>query len=93
MAYSSLTTPNSALINDQEVTMVPITQIEGVRLLGGLIGGVQLEPEGLELLTPATLTITVPKGHDPKQMVGFGYPGDGDGFYLNLATGSPVAPM
>ncbi len=86
LAYS-LDIPDGALMNDQEITMVPITRIDGMRLSGGLIGGVQLEPEGLELLTPATLTITVPKGYDPKQMVGFGYHGEGDGFHLDLATG------
>ena len=83
----SLDIPEGALMNDQEISMVPITRIDGMRLSGGLIGGVQLEPEGLELLTPATLTITVPKGYDPKQMVGFGYHGEGDGFHLDLATG------
>ncbi|MGD0878169.1 MAG: hypothetical protein ABSA01_08500, partial [Anaerolineales bacterium] len=86
IAYS-LSIPNGALMDDQEVTMVPITRIDGMRLSGGLIGGVQLEPEGLELLTPATLTITVPKGYDAKQMVGFGYHGAGEGFHLDLATG------
>jgi hypothetical protein len=86
VAYN-LNIPKGALLNDQEISMVPITRIDGMRLSGGLIGGVQLEPEGLELLTPATLTITVPKGYDPKQMVGFGYHGEGDGFHLDLASG------
>jgi hypothetical protein len=86
MAYN-LNIPDGALMNDQEISMVPITRIDGMRLSGGLIGGVQLEPEGLELLAPATLTITVPKGYDPKQMVGFGYHAGGDGFHLDLATG------
>ncbi len=79
--------PDGALLNDQEISMVPITRIDGMRLSGGVIGGVQLEPEGLQLLMPATLTITIPKGYDPKQMVGFGYHGQGDGFHLDLATG------
>lgn len=83
----TLDIPDGALMNDQEITLVPITRIDGMLLSGGLIGGVQLEPEGLELLKPATLTITVPKGYDPKQMVGFGYHGEGDGFHLDLATG------
>lgn len=86
LAYR-LDIPDGALLNDQEITMVPITRIDGMRLSGGVIGGVQLEPEGLQLLTPATLTIMVPKGYDPKQMVGFGYHGEGDGFHLDLATG------
>ena len=86
VAYN-LNIPQGALMNDQEISMVPITRIDGMRLSGGVIGGVQLAPEGLELLTPATLTITVPKGYDPKQMVGFGYHGQGDGFHLDLATG------
>ena len=83
----NLVIPDGALPNNQEITMVPITRIDGMLLSGGLIGGVQIEPEGLELLTPATLTITVPKGYDPKQMVGFAYHGEGEGFHLDLSKG------
>ena len=43
----------------------PPTSISG----GSPVSSVQLEPEGLELLKPATLTITLPKGYDPRRMV------------------------
>jgi hypothetical protein len=83
----TLDIPDGALPNDQEITMVPITRIDGMLLSGGLIGGVQLEPEGLELLIPASLTIMVPKGYDLKQMVGIAYHGQGEGFHLDLSKG------
>jgi hypothetical protein len=79
--------PKEALSSDQEVVMTPISSIDGMLLSGGLIAGVQLEPEGTVLLAPATLTITVPNGYDPKQMVGIAYHGQGEGFHLTPATG------
>lgn len=86
IAYQ-LTIPEGALLNDQEITLTPITRIDGMRLSGGLIAGVELQPDGLVLDKPATLTITVPKGYNVKQMVGIGYHGKGTGFHLDLATG------
>ena len=86
VAYS-LEIPAGALTSDQEIMMTPITSIDGMLLSGGLIAGVQLEPEGTLLLTPATLTITVPDGYDLKQMVGIAYYGQGDGFHLTPAFG------
>ena len=82
-----LTIPEGALLNDQEITLTPITRIDGMLLSGGLIAGVELQPEGLVLDKPATLTITVPRGYDVKQMVGIGYHSKGTGFHLDLATG------
>jgi len=86
IAYN-LTIPEGALLNDQEITMTPITRIDGMLLSGGLIAGVELQPEGLVLDKPATITIFVPKGYDVKQIVGIGYHGKGTGFHLDLATG------
>jgi hypothetical protein len=86
-AAFQLTIPEGALLNDQEITMTPITRIDGMLLSGGLIAGVELQPEGLVLDKPATLTITVPRGYNVKQMVGIAYHGKGTGFHLDLATG------
>ena len=83
----TLTIPAGALLYDQQIIMVPITRIDGMLLSGGLIGGVQLEPDGLKLAAPATLTITVPKGYDPKKMVGIAYHGQGEGFHLDQSQG------
>jgi hypothetical protein len=67
--------------------MTPIRQIEGLPLSGGLIAGVQLEPDGLAFYKPVTLTIGVPKGYDTGAMTGFGYHGQGEGFYMMPAKG------
>ena len=83
----TLTIPDGALLSDQQISMVPITRIDGMLLSGGLIGGVQLEPDGLKLAAPATLTIMVPNGYDPKKMVGIAYHGQGEGFHLDLSQG------
>lgn len=83
----SLDIPAGALLSDQEVTMTPIRSIEGMPLSGGIIAGVQLEPDGTTLVKPATLTISVPQGYDARHMVGFGYHGDGEGFHLSPAQG------
>jgi hypothetical protein len=83
----TLTIPDGALVYDQRISMVPITRIDGMLLSGGLIGGVQLEPDGLKFAAPATLTITVPKGYDPKKMVGIAYHGQGEGFHLDQSQG------
>ncbi len=83
----TLDIPEGALSSDQEIIMTPIASIDGMLLSGGLIAGVQLEPEGTVLLAPATLTITVPNGYDLKQMVGIAYYGQGEGFHLTPAFG------
>ncbi|HZW04607.1 MAG TPA: hypothetical protein VFF68_11815, partial [Anaerolineaceae bacterium] len=85
----TLTIPEGALMSDQEVTMTPIRQIEGLPLSGGLVAGVQLEPDGTLFMKPVTLTIHVPAGYDETagRMVGFGYHGQGEGFYMTPADG------
>lgn len=45
------------LESDVEITVTPITAIEGLPFSGGLIGGVDFKPSGLELGPGATLTI------------------------------------
>lgn len=83
----TLDIPEGALLSDMDVTMTPIRSIDGMPLSGGLIAGVQLEPDGTTLLVPATLTINVPNGYDIHHMVGFGYHGTGESFHLSPADG------
>ncbi len=82
----TLTIPEGALLSDQEVTMTPIRSLEGMPYSGGLVAGVTLEPDGTTLLKPATLKIQVPKGTDPNKLLGFGFHGQGEGFYLDLSN-------
>jgi len=83
----TLEIPGGALISDEKVTMTPIARIDGMGLPDGLIGGVQLEPDGLQLSIPATLTISVPKGYDPQRMIGIGYKGAGQDLQMEFAVG------
>jgi hypothetical protein len=82
----TLTIPEGALLSDQEVTMTPIRSLEGMPFSGGLVAGVTLEPDGTTLLKPATLKIQTPQGTDPKKLLGFGFHGQGEGFYLDNSS-------
>jgi hypothetical protein len=60
--------------------------MEGLPLSGGLLGAVQLEPEGLVLLRPAVLTISLPQGTPPEEVVAFAYQENGEHVHLYPAT-------
>jgi hypothetical protein len=81
----TLTFPKDALSNDETITLTPITAIDGLPFSGGLVGGVQMAPEGLRLLQPATLTIESPKtvAATGFETVAFAYHQNGEGLYLN----------
>jgi len=52
-----LRVPAGAFAEPTEITVSPIRSIEGFPLDGGLLGGVELSPEGASLLVPASLEI------------------------------------
>jgi hypothetical protein len=83
----TLDIPEGALLSDQEVTLTPIRSIDGLPFSGGLLGGVQMEPDGTLLMELATLTIQVPVGFDTSSLVGFAYHGEGTGFHLAPVSG------
>lgn len=74
--------PPDALFADTRITMTPVTSLEGAPLSGGLAGAVKLEPEGLTLNEPATLTVD-PGGAPPPldQQTGVIAEGDGESFH------------
>jgi hypothetical protein len=78
----TLTIPPNALLGDQPMTMSPIRSVAGFPLSGGFVAGVELSPEGLVLLQPATLTITPSRPVPIAQQIAFGYVGSGQDFYL-----------
>jgi hypothetical protein len=61
----TLELPNGALLSGQDITLTPVSAVNGSPLSGGLIGAVEIKPHGLELLKPATLTITPSGGAGP----------------------------
>ena len=74
---ATLTVPAGAVARTTTVTMTPVSKLGG--LTGRLAGAFQLEPDGLQLLKPITLTIDVAKTNGLKA---FTYAGNGTGFHL-----------
>ncbi len=90
----TLTLPAGALLGEEQITLIPITTVDGMPLSGGFVAGVQLVPDGLQLLEPATLTISTPKAVPSGDLllVGFAYHGAGEEFYLtpSMAAGTTI---
>jgi hypothetical protein len=53
----TLAIPPDALDGPLTITMTPVSRIDRLPFSGGLLAGVELEPEGLRLRVPATLTV------------------------------------
>ncbi len=80
----TLDVPAGALPDDETIALEPITKIGGFPLGAGILAGVHAEPSGLQLVKPATLTITMrqaPAG----RVIGFLYDGEGADFGTTLA--------
>jgi hypothetical protein len=78
----TLVIPENALLSDQEIRMTPVSSIEGLPFGNGVIAAVDLKPDGLAFLEPATLTIQPPQGVSPKDFVGFSYIHEGEELFL-----------
>lgn len=74
--------PADALLSDETITLTPVSTVTGLPFAGGLMASVQLGPDGLQLVKPATLTIHTGAGTDALAMVGFGYRTGGAEFHL-----------
>ncbi|MBA4377048.1 MAG: hypothetical protein C0401_12875 [Anaerolinea sp.] len=70
-----------------DVTMTPISDIEGLPFSQGFLAAVQLGPEGVLMAMPTNLTITVPGNHET-DYIGFASDGSGGNFHLYPATSS-----
>lgn len=79
--------PSGALSNPTDVKLTAINKIDGWPLDGNMLGGVKIEPEGLQLNDVATLSITLPDGlsSDKLSTLGFAFSGTGDEFHLQPA--------
>jgi hypothetical protein len=78
----TLTIPDKALGGDEMITMTPLGAVNGLPFKGGLVAGVQLEPDGLELFQMATLTIKPAKAVPIAMQVAVSYHGTGDNLYM-----------
>ena len=84
--------PPLALASPTEITMTPLSAIDGLPLSGGFVAGVDFAPSGLVLAQPGTLTITANRqpGAD-QRLVGFSYGDRADSFHLAPAKASSEA--
>lgn len=73
----------------QTITMTPVSQIDNLPHSGGLVGGVELEPEGLRLLAPATLTIEPSTPAPTDRAIGYAYRRGGEDLIMYPRTFEP----
>jgi hypothetical protein len=76
--------PAGALTEQTEIKLTAVKDIGGWPLDGALLAGVTMEPDGLQLLDPATLTITLARGLPSGKLsaLGFAFTGTGQEFHL-----------
>jgi len=73
--------PPNALSVEKEISIAPIVIISGLPFAAGMTASVQMEPDGLRLLKPATLTIELPFPI-PNNLIGFFSQNNGKGFHF-----------
>lgn len=78
----TLQLPKDALLESEAITMTPVSAVPGLPMSGGLVAGVQIEPHGLMLQQPATLTIVSPNAGPIAQQTPFLFHEDGEDFHL-----------
>jgi hypothetical protein len=69
--------PAGALDGRTVISLTPISSIGGLPLHGPLRAAVQLHPDGLRFITPATLTMTPSASFSSAAMIGLTYHGSG----------------
>ena len=74
--------PPRALLADTDVTATPITRFRVAPVHGGFVAGVQLAPEGLELLKPGSVEFRPRKGLRPTRRYFLGSQGSGSDVHL-----------
>jgi hypothetical protein len=79
--------PAGALTDQTEVKLTAVNEIGGWPLDGEMLGGVKIEPEGLQLNDVAKLSITLPNGlpSDKLSTLGYVFSGSGQEFHLQPA--------
>jgi len=92
----TLEVPPQALASPEMVTVTPVSRIDRFPFSGGLAAGVEIEPAGLNLMLPATLTIQPPALPPPDRTLPYSYSQGGEDFILyprNVDTSSLRLPL
>ncbi len=76
-----LTVPPGALGETHHIAITPIA-LQGSPFDHSLIVGARFSPDGLRFLRPASLTMTLPAGISPEDVLGFGGNGSGTDVHL-----------
>lgn len=84
----TLDIPKDALIEDTDITMTPVTDIQGWDVAPGNVAAVMLEPDGLTFATPGRLTIVPAQPVGDVQGTPFRFYGQGKDAHLILADHS-----
>jgi hypothetical protein len=72
--------------NDAQITMTPVSSIEGIPFENGYLSAVHLGPDGLLSVREAYLTLEIPGEYDPSTLIGFAADGSGEDFHLYPAS-------
>ncbi len=83
----TLDIPAGSLENEVTFTLTPIQDIQGLPLSGGMTSGVRIEPEGMRLDPPATLSIVSTQPEPSDGLVGIGFAFDGAGSEFHFEPG------
>jgi hypothetical protein len=78
----TLEVPPQALTSPETITLTPVSSVGGFPFSGGFHTGVEIEPEGLRLLTPATLSIRPAAPLPLNQTLTYAYAKGGEDFIL-----------
>lgn len=79
--------PTGALLAPTHIRMTPVTRAEGFPGSGRMVATVQLEPEGLQLYRPASLTIQPSTAVSESETFGYAYAGSGSDAHLYPVQG------
>jgi len=75
-----------AIDYDSELTMTPVSSIEGLPFSQGYLAAVHLGPDGAKLVRRAILSMEIIGEYDPNQLIGFAADGTGEDLHLYPAT-------
>lgn len=77
--------PRGALTEETEISLTPVSDMNGAPLDSGMLGAVRFEPNGLAFLRPATLHVVTTPSDDQLELAGFSTADDGTSFGLRPA--------
>src|SRR4051794_8891497 len=78
----TLVVPDGALTHDAEITMTPLAGVDSLPFSGGLVAGVQIDTDRLQLAKPAQLIIQRDGLAPSPSQVAFGFHDGGEGLFV-----------